>query len=267
MGQIQLVLDALFVFACYSYLRHQRMLSGFLIGLSTLIKPQMALFLIWGLLRRDWPFTVSWLLPVVLGFSASAVLYGSGWPVEYLKVLSFIGSHGESFFPNQSVNGLLNRLLQNGNNLEWWAPKFAPSNPVVHGATLLSSALIVVIGLAFDRQLPSGGCSVTSMMFAGVCFSMGSPVVWEHHYGVILPLFAFCFVSLLAREYVSNGSFRAAWLVLAVTFFLSANSLAMINWLADTPFNALQSYLLFAAIGALCLTWTLASRSRAGQCG
>ena len=46
-----------------------------------------------------------------------------------------------------------------------------------------------------------------------------------------------------------------------MTFFLAANSITMTNWLASTPFNVLQSYLLFAAFGLLALTWALARRS------
>ena len=104
LGQIQLVLDALFVFACHGYLRGKSAVSGVLIGLSTLIKPQMGLFLIWGLLRRDRPFIVGWVVSIALGLIASDLLYGPGWPVGYLKVLSFIGRHGESFFrTNQST--------------------------------------------------------------------------------------------------------------------------------------------------------------------
>jgi hypothetical protein len=37
------------------------------------------------------------------------------------------------------------------------------------------------------------------------------------------------------------------------------------NMLADTPFNVLQSYLLFAAFGVLSLTWILARKSCDGQ--
>ena len=90
---------------------------------------------------------------------------------------------------------------------------------------------------------------------------MASPVAWVHHYGVLLPAFAFCLVSLLASEPGSGTSLRGAWLALAATFFLAANSLAMVNWLAGTPFNVVQSYLLFTAFGVLSLTRVLALRS------
>ncbi len=256
LGQIQVVLDAFFVFACYSYIRGHLSVAGILIGLSTLIKPQMGLFLVWGLLRRDWRFVAGLLVPVALGLVASAALYGPGWPFAYLKVLSFIGSHGESFFPNQSVNGLLNRLLQSSNNLEWEPAKFAPHDPIVSGATGLTSAVLVLIGL-FDWRRPLGHGSILSLMFAGICFSMASPVAWEHHYGVLLPAFAYCLVSLIARELALGTLLWKGRIALAVTFLVAANSFAMANFLANTPLNVLQSYLLFAALGVLGLSSVL----------
>ena len=34
-----------------------------------------------------------------------------GYHIDYLRVLSYMAERGEAYFPNQSVNGLLNRLM------------------------------------------------------------------------------------------------------------------------------------------------------------
>lgn len=66
LGQIQIFLDALFVFACYFLARGQSRWAGILIGLSALVKPQMALSscgarygVIW-LLSAGRGYVVSW---------------------------------------------------------------------------------------------------------------------------------------------------------------------------------------------------------------
>lgn len=256
-GQMQVVIDALFVFACYTYLLGGSAASGFLIGLSTLIKPQLGLFILWGLLRRDVRFSAGMMVALLAGFAGTALLHGASWPLGYLKVLSYIAAHGESFFPNQSVNGLVHRWLEDGNNLEWEGSHFAPYNPVAYAATLASSLVLLAAGLLFGRH-SSPARSVAPMMIAGICFTMASPVVWEHHYGMLLPAFSFCLVSLLAAP---GGGSRVCWALLGTTYICAGNSLPMTNFWSRPPFNLVQSYLFFAALGVLGLTWRLARQS------
>ena len=55
--------------------------------------------------------------------------------------------------PNQSVNGLVNRMLFNGNNLEWDAWHFAPPNAIVQLATMLTSALLIGAGYVLHKKI------------------------------------------------------------------------------------------------------------------
>jgi alpha-1,2-mannosyltransferase len=72
--------------------------------------------------------------------------------------------------------------------------------------------------------------------------TMASPIAWEHHYGILLPIFA-----VLASRIEEPASL--AWLAFAyasaATYFQAA------QLLAQTPLNPLQSYLLFAGLAAL----------------
>ncbi|WP_191970863.1 glycosyltransferase family 87 protein [Methylobacterium soli] len=262
LGQIQILLDVLFIFSCYAFLHGRSATSGFLLGASALIKPQMALFLIWGLLRRDKTFVAGWILPVGFGLTASILAYGHAWIGGYIHVLSFISSHGESYFANQSANGLMYRLLDLGPNLIWDARGFAPPDFRVRIVTLLSSIMIISMALVLAARDSSREGGLVSLIVAGGCFTMASPIAWEHHYGVLLPAFAFCFATLHAREKQTGAALWPFRITLATTFIVSANALPFLNYFAKTSLNPIQSYLFFTAIVTLTLTYMLASRSR-----
>ncbi|MBF5095574.1 DUF2029 domain-containing protein [Azospirillum sp. INR13] len=105
LGQVQVWLNAAFVFACIALLRDRRALCGALLGASTLMKPQMSLFLAWAVLRGDWRMAAGWAAVVVPGVAVATLLYGFAPMIDYLDVLLFIGRHGESYHVNQTVNG------------------------------------------------------------------------------------------------------------------------------------------------------------------
>ncbi|MBK1842760.1 UbiA family prenyltransferase [Azospirillum sp. YIM B02556] len=257
LGQVQVWLNAAFVFACIALLRDRRVLCGALLGASTLMKPQMSLFLVWAALRGDWRMAAGWGAVVVPGVALATLVYGFAPMVDYLDVLLFIGRHGESYHVNQTVNGLVNRLLHNGNNLDWSAEAFAPYHPVVHVATQISGLVFVGFGLLWRRR-DRGAERILPFVAAGICFTVGSPVAWVHHYGILLPAFALAFLTLLEPGLRRPAGAAA---LLAVAYFLAGNLLFWpVNALADTPLNVLQSYLFFATLMLLGLLVVLAGR-------
>lgn len=274
-GQIQVWLNTAFIFAALFFLRDRRALAGALLGASALIKPQMSLFLVWALIRREWRFAAGWAAVVGPGFTAACVLYGFKPSLHYLDVLSFLGQHGESYYSNQTVNGLLHRLLHNGPNLlsttngdtEWRGSAFAPYHPLVHAATLLSGLLFFLYGLLWQvGGSARAGDRLASFLVAGLCFTMGSPISWVPHYGVMLPAFAFLLFVLMdrARRGVPNG-FRDL-LVLGIAFAIMSNDFFHpLSSLADGPLNILQSYQFFTALAVLVLLVTTTGRTAARQ--
>ncbi len=116
-GQIQTWLYLLFVLALWSWLEGKKTFSGILVGLICLIKPQLGLFALWGLIRGERRFTVGIVGTAGTFGALSVALFGWANHVDYLRALAFMGKHGESYYTNQSVNGLVNRLLFNGTNL------------------------------------------------------------------------------------------------------------------------------------------------------
>ncbi|KAA0576933.1 UbiA family prenyltransferase [Azospirillum sp. B21] len=257
LGQVQVWLNAAFVFACIALLRDRRALCGALLGASTLMKPQMSLFLAWAVLRGDWRMAAGWAAVVVPGVAVATLLYGFAPMIDYLDVLLFIGRHGESYHVNQTVNGLVNRLLHNGNNLDWSAEAFAPYHPVVHIATQLSGIAFFAFGLLWRRR-DRGTDRIAAFAVAGVCFTTGSPVAWVHHYGILLPAFALAFLILLEPGVRRPAG---AFVLLATAYFLAGNLLFWpVNALAATPLNILQSYLFFATLMLLGLVCVLTGR-------
>ncbi|WP_052710307.1 glycosyltransferase family 87 protein [Azospirillum thiophilum] len=270
-GQIQVWLNMAFVFAALFFLRDRRALAGALLGASTLIKPQMSLFLVWALVRKEWRFALGWAAVVGPGFAAACALYGLRPSLHYLDVLSFLGQHGESYYSNQTVNGLLHRLLQNGPNLlsttngdtEWRGSAFAPYHPLVHAATLLSGILFVLFGL-FWRIGGGMRDRMASFLVAGLCFTVGSPISWVPHYGVLLPAFAFLLFVLIDRARMGLPNGLRDLLVLGVAFAIMSNDFFQpLSDLAGTPLNILQSYLFFTALVVLLLLVTTAVRPSA----
>ena len=89
-----------------------------------------------------------------------------------------------------------------------------------------------------------------------VSATIASPIAWTHHYAVLLPLFALVLPGLLAIEHGAHAR-RALLVLLAASFLLIANTWRAVNQLAETPFNFLQSYVLFGGLVFLGILYRL----------
>ena len=88
---------------------------------------------------------------------------------------------------------------------------------------------------------------------------MGSPIAWEHHYGIMLPLYVFLLLSILSEPPSRSRSWRLA--ALAFSWFLSANLLSVTYLLADTRLNILQANLFFGGLMQLSLLFIQTRRT------
>jgi hypothetical protein len=164
--------------------------------------------------------------------------------------------HGESYATNQSMNGLLNRLLFNGNNLIWDDKSFAPFNPIVFTGTVLSS--LALVGLSFfSRWGPSRKVGADDFACCLLVATMASPVAWEHHYGILLPIF----IWLWFCKSESPVPGRRITLI-ALAYILASDNIELFDGLASVPvLNVFQSYLFFGAL--LVLMFLLKSADEA----
>lgn len=247
LGQIQTWVNGLFALALWCWIADRPRAAGVLMGLMCLVKPHYGLFALWAALRRRWAFLVALLLTIALGIAASLALFGFENHRDYLDVVSFMSQRGEGYFPNQSLNGLLNRLLRNGNNLKWMGASFAPYHPLVFWSTTISSALLVAAALA--RPAARRGGDAVDFSLLALTATVASPIAWEHHYGILPPIYAATLGAFVATPLLG----RARLPLLAVSFGLTSNELGITNRLADTDWNFLQSYLFFGALLLLLL--------------
>ncbi len=213
-GQAQIFINAAVPAAVLCYATGRRAQAGAWIGLCCLIKPQMAVVLLWAALRKERRFAAGFAAVLAAGLALSLARYGWADHLSYLQVLKAISSGGESFWLNQSVNGLANRWFSNGSPFAPDGPTdFAPYHPAVHALTLASSALILITALW--RKKGGGTVDFCVILAASV---MASPVAWNHHYGAFLPLFALA-VPLLLRDRPLG---QATAVLTAVSYILMA---------------------------------------------
>jgi hypothetical protein len=249
LGQIQVWVNGAFAAALLCWAIGHKAAAGVLIGLICLIKPQYGLLLLWAALRREWSFVLACGAAGAAGLGLALAVFGWETHVDYLRVLSFLSERGESYYPNQSVNGLLNRLMGIGdphayNNVVWRDGHFPPYTPLVYFGTLASS--IVILGAALARRRRAGDPGrVLDFCTMALSLTIASPIAWEHHYGILLPIFAV----LLPGAIGSRA--RMAWL--ALCYVLASNLFLAANALAPGPLNVAQSYLLAAGLGVLAL--------------
>jgi hypothetical protein len=255
LGQIQLWINALVALALLAWVTGRVTTAGILVGLVCLIKPHYGVILLWAGLRREWGFAGACAATLALGLTASVAVFGWANHVDYLRVLLYLSEHGESYHPNQSVNGMLNRLMSLGdphqyNNVQWREGHFPPFTPVVYAGTLASS--LVILALAIFRRRRRGDPG-RAFDFATVVLSctMASPIAWEHHYGVALPILAILLADAVRSTDPVRGARRLAWL--GASFLLIAIFVPAANLLAPTALNVLQSHLFLGAVILLVL--------------
>lgn len=249
LGQVQLWVNAIFAAALLCWITGRRVGTGLLIGLVCLFKPHYGVFLLWAGLRREWRFVTACAATIGVGLAASIAVFGWANHVDYLRVLSFLSERGESYYPNQSINGLLNRLMSIAdpvayNNVVWREAHFPPFTPWIYYATLATSVAILIAALARRHR---GGDDGRIRDFCTMLLSLtiASPIAWEHHFGVLLPVYVLLIVAA--------GHDIRRFALIALSYALVANYVPATNLLATGVFNVAQSHLLFGALLLLVL--------------
>lgn len=192
LGQIQVFLGLMIALALFLQMRGRSVLAGVCIGLCCLVKPQYALVCLWSLFARDWKFLAGVAATGAAGLAVSLAEFGWSNHLNYIEVLRYISWHGEVYWPNQSINGFLNRLLSNGDPNSFSPESFAAHNSVVSYATAASSAAFVAVALWATATTPRQNSRARTLGLAIMLMAstLASPVAWEHHYGAFLPIFA-----------------------------------------------------------------------------
>jgi alpha-1,2-mannosyltransferase len=254
LGQIQTLLTFMAAVSILSWQSNRKILTGIIIGFICLIKPQLGLLFFWALIRKQWSMVISGAVVIGIFMLVAIGMYGFAQNMEYLKILSFLSHHGESFYANQSVNGLMNRLVGNGSNVVW-DHKFPPYHGTVYIFTLISSLVLMLTGLLWKYKKINPDIIDFSIII--LCTTMASPIAWEHHYGILLPIF------VLMSPFVYDYFIDRKWVLglFAFGYLLTAQYFENTKYLAGTSLNVLQSYLFFGACILFGLLLTISNKS------
>ena len=252
LGQIQLWLNGMLALSLLCWATNWKASSGVLVGLMCLVKPHYGLFVLWAAWRREWRFTLACVAAGLIGLGASIATFGWTDNLDYLQVFWFLSQHGEVYYPNQSFNGLLNRVMtlidpDNYDSIGFDDNGFPPFNPWIYAGTVATS--LAILSAALLRRGKEGDPDrVFDFCTMALSVTMASPIAWEHHYGIIFPIFAVLLASVIGH--------RTRLILLAVSYMVISNFFPVVNLLAPTVFNVAQSYLLFAALIVLALLHT-----------
>jgi hypothetical protein len=255
LGQIQIFLDASFCLILYCFLRgsHQR-ISGVLLGLMSLVKPQYGLLVVWGVVRKRWNFAVPAITTGVLALAISVFTFGWRSHIGYLDVIAHVGSRGEAFIRNQSVNGLLNRFFQTADAYTYDSLEYAPIHPVVRTGTMLTSLALVAGAIWFTWRRKAQKPDASEVSLWVLVATLASPIALDQHFGVLIAVYAVLFADMLNSEL----SWRETAMV-GVSFFFVGNLLPprpdqLTPWL-----SLIHSEVLYGALILLALLYIRAS--------
>jgi hypothetical protein len=252
LGQIQSFVNAALAAMLLAWRLNRRVAAGVALGIACLIKPHFALLVVWGLLRRAWSFAASTAVVIAIGGASALAVFGVRDNLDYARVVSYMAARGEAITANQSVNGLLNRLVQPPEAREWDFHSFPPPHPVVRAGTLVAALVLVGAALILPPALGFGGTAL-DMAIAGLSVTMASPIAWDHHYGILLPALV-----LAAGLALRLPAARRWWfLVLGIAFALGGSLWEPLAFVEDPPANIVQSYVLAAGAAALFVMYRL----------
>jgi hypothetical protein len=167
--------------------------------------------------------------------------------------LSFLSRYGETFYMNQSVNGLMNRLFLSGDPVDAASTFGRSFNMTIYLATLLSTLAFVAASMFVPARHRGGAAD---FLLVGFTCTIASPVAWTHHYSVVLPAFA----AMFAWSMRGGGPLgRFTLPLLCVSYVLLGTYIAGFWRLTGSWLNVVQSYPFAGALMALLLLylWTM----------
>jgi hypothetical protein len=254
LGQAQIFLDLFFALLVLFWIQGKERPAGVMMALLTMVKPPWGLLLLWSALRRRWSALAAAAATLAVSATFSLAVFGLRNNLDYLGVMAGLSRKAQSHYANQSMFGLLNRALFNGENIPYHPYLYPPFVPWVYYASLATTAALVLLALAFpllkSGREPAGG--MTDLSVVSIVCVIATPMAWEHHYGVLLPIFVWLWFSVY-RPSVYRRSTAPVW-PLALAFILIADFLSPLNLLAAIPIaNLLQSYMYFGALLLLTL--------------
>ena len=268
LGQIQVLLGLFFILACLAMWHGKRLAAGVLIAATASVKPQLLVFGVWALWRRDWRFIAGFAALALVGTVLAIGMYGWDAQIQYLKVLQFLSHHGECYHTNESINGILNRLLMDvpcidsDPNADPDSPVlsswFPPYIPAVYVATVVTSLIMIAIPFVLRAKGTDPPAMLLNFCTAAILFTMASPIAWVHHYNILLP--AYVVGVKVALDCWQGRRARIAMLLFGASFILTGFRVTSPFGPTVPAHNLIQSHVF---VGACLLVGLLLAEMRA----
>jgi alpha-1,2-mannosyltransferase len=163
--------------------------GGLALGAAAALKLTPLLLLGWLLWERRWRPAAWMAAGFALFTGAGAILRPMDTITFYAQVLPQL-SRGTAYYSNQSLSGVLARLLTGNAYTDPWVR--LPAEPLIAG--LAAFGLIAFWAAAFFRH---GGLA-RPLAFLPL-LPLTSPVTWEHHLILVLPLLWIAIVAIAER--------------------------------------------------------------------
>ncbi|NUU26034.1 MAG: DUF2029 domain-containing protein [Streptomycetaceae bacterium] len=204
-GQVNVILMAA-VFLDLA-LPDTRWWKGVGIGLATGFKLTPGIFVVYLILTRRFraaAVAVATFAATVLG---AWVLIPRASKTYWTDAIGVGNQVGQDFISNQSFNGMLRRVLDEG--------------PAEKPLWLLLCALTAVVGLGAATLLSLRGRELAGVVTCGITGLLVSPISWTHHWVWIAPVFVLiAHVSVTRYRTAKVALVKAAWVALPVVFTL-----------------------------------------------
>jgi alpha-1,2-mannosyltransferase len=240
LGQAQIFLDLFFALLVLFWVQKKERAAGVMMACLAMVKPQFGLLVLWSALRRRWNALISGLITLAVGGALSVLAFGVRNNLDYAGVMSGLSRKAQSHYGNQSMFGLLNRAIFNGENITYHPYVYPPFVPWVYYVTLATTAVLVLFALAYPWRERAG--SMADLGTVGVVCVIATPMAWEHHYGVTLTLFVWLWFGVYRA-----GFGRVVWI--AAAWIMIADFLSPLNAVSNIPgLNVLQTYMYFGAL-------------------
>lgn len=241
LGQIQAWLNGLFAVACWTFLRGRHGAAGAILGLMALIKPHGALLVLWAAARGHRRFAGAALLVMLAGIGLSLYVFGLESHLGYVRLAALVAERGESMYANQSINGLLNRLLLPHEQLGWSQTLLPPYHPAVAAGTRAALVAGLTLALLWPLRTRAAGRWPDFALVSAVTL-VASPIGWEHYYPLLLPLYAMYLAN--ADGLVARPRLR----LIGASVVLTGVFIGPLARLDARPWSLLQSYQLAGAL-------------------
>ena len=257
LGQIQTVITAAVAVSLVAWLRRFDAIAGVAVGIAALVKPHFAVLALWGISRRRWSFVAAAGLTIAAGTLAAMAVFGPREYVDYVSALRHMGARGEALYANQTVNGLVNRLVQPPEHRGWDFHSYPPAHPLVLSATVGSSIALLALAFWTPRRLGFAGTPL-DLALIWLTVIMASPIAWDHHYGGLLPILVVA-VGIAWRA-------RVPWAAagLAAAALVTGNLWEPLIDVDEPPWNVVQSYVLAGSLLTLGLLYRIGGKAGSG---